>query len=118
MHVSVDAHGLPVRSLIREGTVADCTKASELINEISAEYLLADRAYDTDQFLQYVDKKGIQSVIPPQRNRKLKREYDKHLYKLRYLAENAILHFKRWRGIATRYAKNSSSFLAAVHILS
>ena len=83
MHVSVDAHGLPVRSLIREGTVADCTKASELINEISAEYLLADRAYDTDQFLQYVDKKGIQSVIPPQRNRKLKREYDKHLYKLR-----------------------------------
>ncbi|MDR1464647.1 MAG: IS5/IS1182 family transposase, partial [Oscillospiraceae bacterium] len=23
---------------------------------------------------------------------------------------------KKWRGIATRYAKNSSSFLAAVHI--
>ena len=37
-------------------------------------------------------------------------------YKLRHLVENAFLHLKRWRGIATRYAKNSSSFLAAVPI--
>ncbi|MDD2966449.1 MAG: IS5/IS1182 family transposase, partial [Desulfovibrionaceae bacterium] len=26
------------------------------------------------------------------------------------------LMLKQWRGIATRYAKNSASFLAAVHI--
>jgi transposase len=26
------------------------------------------------------------------------------------------LHLKRWRGIATRYAKRSDSFLAAVQI--
>lgn len=31
--------------------------------------------------------------------------------KLRHLVENAFLHLKRWRGIATRYAKNSASFL-------
>ncbi|HLB32876.1 MAG TPA: IS5/IS1182 family transposase, partial [Chthoniobacterales bacterium] len=30
--------------------------------------------------------------------------------------ENAFLHLKRWRGIATRYAKNIESFLAAVQI--
>ncbi|MGL4824917.1 MAG: IS5/IS1182 family transposase, partial [Alphaproteobacteria bacterium] len=30
--------------------------------------------------------------------------------------ENAFLRLKRWRGIATRYAKNTSSFLAATHI--
>ena len=29
---------------------------------------------------------------------------------------NAFLHLKRWRGIATRYAKNTASFLAAVQI--
>ena len=34
-----------------------------------------------------------------------------HLYKLRHLVENAFLHLKRWRGIATRYAKNLSSFV-------
>ncbi|MCE0483288.1 MAG: IS5/IS1182 family transposase, partial [Methylacidiphilales bacterium] len=30
--------------------------------------------------------------------------------------ENAFLHLKRWRGIATRYAKRTASFLAAVQI--
>ena len=54
--------------------------------------------------------------IPPKSNRKIQREYDKTLYRLRHLVENAFLHLKRWRGIATRYAKNTSSFLAAVHI--
>ncbi|MSS27963.1 transposase, partial [Desulfovibrio sp. PG-178-WT-4] len=48
--------------------------------------------------------------------RKEQREYDKGLYKIRHLVENAFLHLKRWRGIATRYAKNTSSFRAAIHI--
>jgi len=36
--------------------------------------------------------------------------------KLRHLVENAFLNLKRWRGIATRYAKNLSPFVAAVQI--
>jgi len=59
---------------------------------------------------------NMQAVIPPRKNRKEQREYDKYLYRLRHLVENAILHLKQWRGIATRYAKNTASFLAAVHI--
>jgi len=55
-------------------------------------------------------------VIPPKKNRREKRDYDKDLYKLRHLVENAFLHIKRWRGIATRYAKNATSFLAAIQI--
>jgi transposase len=55
-------------------------------------------------------------VIPPKKNRKMQRGYDEALYTLRHLVENAFLHLKRWRGIATRYAKNSASFLAAIHI--
>ena len=56
-------------------------------------------------------------VIPPEKNRKGQSDYDHYLYKLRHLVENAFLHLKRWRGIATRYAKNTSSFLSAVQIL-
>ncbi len=41
---------------------------------------------------------------------------DKDIYKLRHVVENTILYLKRWRGIATRYAKNTASFLAAVQI--
>jgi len=55
-------------------------------------------------------------VIPPKKNRKEQRPYDKEIYTLRHLVENAFLHLKRWRGIATRYAKNATSFLAAVQI--
>ena len=55
-------------------------------------------------------------VIPPRGNRCHPRTYDRDLYRLRHLVENAFLHLKRWRGIATRYAKNTASFVAAVQI--
>lgn len=55
-------------------------------------------------------------TIPPRKHRKRQREYDPDLYRLRHRIENAFLHLKRWRGIATRYAKNTGSFLAAVHM--
>ena len=87
-----------------------------LIEGIDAEHLLADRGYDSDAIVQHAESKGMKSAIPPRNNRNVQRLYDKHLYKLRHLVENAFLYLKRWRGIATRYAKNSASFLAAVHI--
>jgi transposase len=83
---------------------------------IAAEHLLADRGYDTNAILEQAAKQGMEPVIPPRKHRKIQREYDRYLYKLRHLVENAFLHLKRWRGIATRYAKNTASFLAAVQI--
>ena len=107
---------MPVRVIITEGTRADCKEAIHLIQGISAENLLADRGYDTSEIVSYAVSSGMNVVIPPKRNRKEQREYDKYLYKIRHLVENAFLWLKRWRGIATRYAKNSASFLAAVQI--
>jgi transposase len=83
---------------------------------MTAEHLLADKGYDSDALVEQAKKQGMQAQIPPRKNRKAQRIYDKHLCKLRHLVENAFLHLKRWRGIATRYAKNASSFLAAVQI--
>src|SRR5271163_858065 len=116
IHLAVDALGLPVRVLITPGTAADCGQALPLIEGISAEHLLADRGYDTNAILEQAAKQGMKPVIPPRKHRKVQREYDRYLYKLRHLVENAFLHLKRWRGIATRYAKNTASSLAAGHI--
>uniref|UniRef100_UPI001596DBA1 IS5 family transposase n=1 Tax=Candidatus Regiella insecticola TaxID=138073 RepID=UPI001596DBA1 len=116
IHLAVDAHGMPVRIFITSGTTADCQQAMNLIKGIAAEYLLADKGYDSDNIIKKAEEAGMQIVIPPKKNRKIQREYDKALYKHRHLVENAFLHLKRWRGIATRYAKNTSSFLAAVQI--
>jgi transposase len=87
-----------------------------LIEGLTADYLLADRGYDTNAIVEQATRQGMAPVIPPKKNRTVQRHYDKALYKLRHLVENAVLHLKRWRGIATRYAKTASSFLAAVQI--
>ena len=112
----MDAQGRPVRVLVTQGPTADCTQAAKLIKGLSAEHLLADKGYDTDAILEQAKAQGMNAVIPPKKNRTTQRPYDEDLYKLRHLVENTFLHLKRWRGIATRYAKNTASFLAAVHI--
>ncbi|MCF7697340.1 hypothetical protein KPG66_15225 [Mycetohabitans sp. B2] len=59
---------------------------------------------------------SMQAQIPPCKCRKMPRNYDKHLYRHRHVVENAFLHLKPWRGIATRYAKRLDSFVAAAQI--
>ena len=78
--------------------------------------LLADKGDDSDAIVAKVQAQGAQAVIAPRKNRRQPRTYDKALYKHRHLVENAFLHLKRWRGIATRDAKNVASFAAAVQI--
>lgn len=107
---------MPIRVIITAGTTADCTQACTLIEGLTADNLLADKGYDSNAIIEQARSQGMKAQIPPKRNRKEQRHYDKHIYKQRHLVENAFLHLKRWRGIATRYAKCTSSFLAAVHI--
>ena len=111
MHVAVEACRLPVRVVVTSGTAADCTQALALIEGFAAKYLLADRGYDTNKILKAASRAGMKVVIPPKKNRKEQREYDKEVYRARHLVENAFLHLKSWRGIATRYAKNAYSFV-------
>ncbi len=103
---------MPIRVFVTEGTTADCTPAILLIEDIKTEYLLADRAYDTNKIMEYTSSNMIKPVIPSKKNRKQKRKYDKEIYRLRYRVENAFSYLKQWGGIATRYAKNTASFLA------
>ena len=99
IHLAVDAHGMPLRIIITEGTRADCTQTDRLIEGLDADYLLADRGYDSNAIIEQARRQGIKAVIPPKKNRTVQRFYDKELYKLRHLVENAFLHLKRWRGI-------------------
>jgi len=107
---------MPVRIKITAGNINDSTEACELLDGINAKKLLADKGYDTNEIVEFATNAGMEAVIPPKSNRKEQREYDKELYKKRHIVENVFLWFKRWRGIATRYAKNTLSFLSAVQI--
>ena len=116
IHLAVDAHGMPVRIIATSGTTADCSQAVALIDGIVAQYLLADRGYESNKLITSAIEAGYKIVIPPRKNRLEQRAYDKYLYRVRHLVENAFLNLKRWRGIATRYAKTLASFVAAVQI--
>ena len=55
---------MPVRIILTEGTIADCSQAVTLIDGLPAEYLLADKGYDTDALLAQIASWGAQAVIP------------------------------------------------------
>jgi transposase len=86
------------------------------VEGLKAQVFIANRGYDTDAIVEGKQKEGMEVVIPPRAHRKVQRHYDEYLYKLRHLVENAFLTMKQWRGIATRYAKRLSSYLACVQI--
>ena len=54
---------MPVRLSLTEGTVADCTQAPALMGDLAAQYLLADRAYDTNAVVAEAETRGMEAVI-------------------------------------------------------
>jgi transposase len=104
---------MPVR-VVRAGTVADFTQAGQLICGIKAGPLIADTGYDFNATEEQAKECGMEVVIRPKSNRKNPRNDDQHRVKLRHLVEYAFLSLKDWRGIATRYAKRLSHYLAAI----
>jgi transposase len=76
---------------------------------------MADKGYDGDAIVGMAREAGMEQAMPPRRNRREQRRHGECLYRLRHLVENAFAEMKRWRGIATRYAKNPASCPAVAH---
>ncbi|WP_162510923.1 IS5 family transposase [Treponema endosymbiont of Eucomonympha sp.] len=116
LHLAVDEYGIPASGIVTSGTVADCSQAPLLMEDLEAEAFLADKAYDTNELLDMLKEADITAVIPPVKSRKEQRAYNHELYRARHVIENVFRALKRWRGIATRYAKLTASFIAAIHV--
>lgn len=85
--------------------------------KVSADIVIADKAYDAlDRVILPLERRNIQTVIPPKKNRLETRCYDKHLYNARHLIENFFAKLKQFRAIATRYDKRSFNFLGAIYL--
>lgn len=108
--------GNPLRLLLTAGNINDITPACGLIEGLAGSYLLADRAYDANKFIELGLAQKQEIVIPPTKRRLIQREYDKHIYKERHLVECFFAKLKSFRGVATRYNKLAVSFKAAVMI--
>ena len=98
--------------MISGGQTADVKMSLDLIRDTKPNKVIADKAYDADWLLLYLDSEGIEAVIPPKRNRLQKRTIDYKAYKERNVIERTINKLKQYRKIATRYEKTATSFLA------
>jgi transposase len=81
-----------------------------------AEALIADKGYDSDEFRDALEAKGIAPCIPPKSNRKDDIPYDPELYKTRSKIEIMFGRLKDWRRIATRYDRCAHTFFSAICI--
>lgn len=117
IHTLVDALGNPLGFFLTPGQAHDLQGADALLPHMQADTLLADKAFDADQrVIQPLLAAGKTAVIPPKRNRKTPRPFDKDIYKARHLIENFYCRLKQFRAIATRYDKTARNFLAAIHL--
>lgn len=117
IHMVVDACGLPLGFELTGGEVHDCKHAPEFIETLPrAEYVIADKGYDSEEIREMIRKKGSIPIIPRKKNSKTGNEgIDWGLYKYRHLVENLFARIKQYRAIATRYDKlkrNYASMLA------
>ena len=115
IHALADAKGRLIAILLTGGEAHDCPVAERLIRRVkSAKRMLGDKAYDSAELREELDKRGTRPVIPNRSNRKQPFRFSKRLYKLRWRIEAAFNRLKDFRRIATRYDRLARNYLASV----
>lgn len=111
-----DALGLPVKFIVTAGEVSDFKQAVQLLKNEQADYVIADRGYDSDDIVNHIRQMNAIPVIPPKSNRIIQHYYDKILYKDRNLIERLFNRMKQFRRIAIRFEKIKINFEALVFL--
>ena len=117
IHALVDALGNPLRFILTPGQVNDITQAEQLIAELPADYILADKGYDSKALRETIVNQGAVPVIPP-RKTSPQVPCDFALYCERNLVERFFLKIKHFRRIATRYDQTPRAFLSILCLVS
>lgn len=118
IHLACDALGNALRFILTGGERNDITQAEQLIENFSAQAVLADKGYDANDFISLIESDNALVVIPSKANRKVQREIDKHLYKERHLIENQIGKLKHFRRVFSRFDKLAKNYLSFVYFAS
>jgi transposase len=64
-----------------------------LFRDLRADNLIAGKGYDVDAIIKTIKENGCIATIPPESNRRIKREYDAELYKERHKIECLLFGF-------------------------
>ena len=118
IHATVDALGNPLRLILTAGQSSDAPQAIPLLQGFDLEQVLADRGYDSDSIVEFVEAQGGEAIIPSKKNRLVQREIDKHTYNARHLVECFMNKIKQFRRIFGRFDKYASKYMSFVSFAS
>jgi transposase len=116
--VTVDANGKPLRFVLTAGQAHESPHAEALLEDLSPDFVLGDKAYDVDAIRDLILALGAEPVIPPKSNRNDPADYDKEHYKARNLIERFIGKLKHFRRVFSRFDKLAHNYLSFLHFAS
>lgn len=108
IHMAVRGLGCPVRFTLTAGQKGDAPQATDLIEGLPAQVVIADTAYDSDALRQAIADKQALAVIPNNPSRTFKHPLDKHLYAQRHLIECYFSKLKQFRRVASGASRPAS----------
>ena len=118
IHITVDGLGNPLRLRLTAGQRHDITAAPALIDGLAFEYVIADRGYVAQDFLDLIIDGGAEPVIPPKQNAKHPHDYDHWRYRERHLVECFINKIKHFRRVFSRFDKLAKRYLGFLQLVS
>ncbi|MCK5920263.1 MAG: transposase, partial [Methylococcales bacterium] len=84
---------------------------------VSIKTLMGDKGYDSKAFVESLNQRGIQAVIPSRSNALEPRPYDEVAYKERHLIECFFGKIKHYRRVFSRFEKKAINFLGFLHFV-
>ncbi len=106
-----DALGYPLRFILTPGQASYIGQAEELVKSVSLKQLMADKGYDSQVLVDYLQNRGIEAMIPSRSNALNSRACDWVAYKERHLIECYFGKMKHYRRVFSRFEKKAQNFL-------
>ena len=115
----VDALGHPLQFILPSGAAGDTPQARPLLQERRAQEVVADRGYDADTTVAYIEEQ-LQAVatIPPKKKRGVPRDDNYAAYTERHVVACCIGKLKYFRRVFARFDKDATRCLACIHFAS
>ncbi|MFK4070558.1 IS5 family transposase [Streptomyces sp. NPDC029674] len=138
IHLAADSRCRPLAFVLTPGQAGDAPAFPKVMASLrvprrtgrprtTPEMILADKAYSSRAIRTHLRQRGIRAVIPQPSDQVTKRKrrgrsggrppaFDREACKQRNTVERCINKLKQWRGLATRYDKTATVYLAGLHI--
>lgn len=111
-----DALGNLVHFVLLPGQRFDTVGVAPLIKGVEFGALLGDKAFDSNDIIADLGRRGAKVDISQHPRRTLPIAIDREMYKWRHLIENFFCKLKEFKHIAMRVDKTDQSFEAAIYL--